>query len=74
MTQHYTQAAPPDDGGGEGSFTTPDQALLEDRGNTESSELLPETPFRDRHSNKGLMVFWLVVLVCASIMAVVAQI
>lgn len=62
MTQKYEQAAPPDDGGGQGSFTTPDQAVLESTGSTESIQSIGSNPIKPRHENKGLLLFCLAVL------------
>jgi hypothetical protein len=67
-------AAPPDDGGTEGSYTTPEQNLLAQPGDTRSSEQLGKTPRAraQEHRNRGLLWFHLSIVLMVAVMVVAA--
>jgi hypothetical protein len=69
MTSEQPQrAAPPDDGGTDGSFTEPEQALLAEPGDTRASELVGKTPPQQEHGNRGFMWFLLSIVVLVLVM------
>jgi predicted nucleic acid-binding Zn ribbon protein len=64
-------AAPPDDGHS-GTLTTPDSTLLAERSDTRASETLGKTEPRERHVNRGLWLFWIVIAALLVILVLLA--
>jgi len=72
--QRFERAAPPDDGGNEGSFTKPDEMLLERPEDTRSSELVGnEGSQQQEHPNRNLLLLLLAIVALAVGMFLIAQ-
>jgi hypothetical protein len=69
--QRFERAAPPDDGGSQGSFTKPDEMLLERPEDTRSSELLGNEPPQPKHPNRNLLLLMLATVALAVVMFVI---
>jgi hypothetical protein len=55
---HSAHAAPPDDGGGLGAHSVPQDALSYGPDDTRASEMLGVSQIRDHNVNRGLWLFW----------------
>jgi hypothetical protein len=64
-------AAPPDDGGTQGTYTRPEDTVMASPSDTRSSQTLENTELRPHDTNKGLWHFWLMVAVGAGLIVLV---